>query len=156
MTRLRSIFGYVWASTALFLILAAFMGNSNLSSNLAAATGITISPWFSGGEIVKTLDHGAYRTHIHRPIFDAIIGQRENGFIQVNWEPMTGLPPIIREAIDYRGDGRENFLVTLDTETGQASVTSSHPGVRSVEGSYRLKNGWAVRILLRNEPKRPQ
>ncbi len=149
MDRIKSVLGYLWAGPALFFVLAAFAGNGYLGGKLAAATGVTISPWFSGGEVMKTLDHGEYRTHVHRPVFDALIGQRENGFIQVKWEPLASLPPIVRERVEFK-DGGRNFLVTLNTQTGQASVTSNDPAVRSVEKPYRLKNGWAVRVLLRN------
>ena len=100
---------------------------------------------------MKTVDHGSYKTAIHRPVFDALIGQTREGFIQVNWEPVAGLPQMISEGVDYNNDGREDFVVTLNTVTGEATLVKSHPAVLDIEKTYRLQKGWAVRILLKNQ-----
>jgi hypothetical protein len=100
---------------------------------------------------LKTVDHGSYKTTLHRPVFDALIGQAREGFIQVNWEPASGLPPIIREGFDYNQDGKDDFAVTLNTATGETMLTKSSPDVLDVGKSYRLKNGWAVRVLLKGQ-----
>jgi hypothetical protein len=148
MSKIKGILGYIWAFSALFLVLATFVGYNYFSKKLASATGITVSPWYTGGEIVRTIDHGTYKTYIHRPVFDALIGERKEGFIQLNWEPFAGLPPVIRETIDYNGDNREDFLVTLDTKTGDTALADCNTTVVSIAKSYRLKKGWAVRVLL--------
>ena len=148
MGTLKGFLGYIWAFAAIFIALATFVGFDILPRVLVAATGITVSPWFAGGEIVRTLDHGVYKTHIHRPVFDGLIGEREKGFIQLNWEPSAGLPPVIQEKIDYDGDHREDFLITFNTQTGAASLTAFDPNALSIERSYRVKKGWAVRVLL--------
>jgi hypothetical protein len=148
MSTLKGFLGYIWVFAAILIALGTFVGFDILPRVLVAATGITVSPWFTGGEIVRTIDHGVYKTHIHRPVFDGLIGEREKGFIQLNWEPSAGLPLVIREEIDYDGDHREDFLITLDTKTGDTSLTAFNTSVRSVERSYRLKKGWAVRVLL--------
>ena len=149
MKTLKGILGYIWAFLTVFIVLATFVGNDYFSGKLASATGITISPWFSGGEIVRTIDHGAYTTYIHRPVFDALIGERREGFIQLNWEPHAGLPLKIQEKIDYDNDRKEDFIITLNTQTGDATLTAQSPTVLSVERSYKLKKGWAVRVILK-------
>lgn len=149
MKTLKGFLGYMWAFLTVFIVLATFVGNDYFSEKLASATGVTVSPWFSGGEVVKTVDHDAYTTYIHRPVFDALIGERKEGFIQLNWEPFAGLPPVIQETIDYDGDSKDDFLVTLDTKTGGVSLTASNPTVLSIEQSYRLNKGWAVRVILK-------
>ncbi len=148
MNKLKGFLGYIWAFLAFFIALATYVGYDTFPRKLAAATGITVSPRFTGGEIVRTIDHGPYKTHIHRPVFDGLIGEREKGFIQLNWEPFAGLPPVIREKIDYDGDNTEDFLITLDTRTGDTSLTAYNTSVRSMERSYKLKRGWAARVLL--------
>jgi hypothetical protein len=151
MSKIKEILGYIWAFPALFLVIAAFVGNNYFSEKLASATGITISPWFTGGDIVSTIDHGTYKTYIHRPVFDALFGERKEGFIQLNWEPFAGLPSVIRETIDYNGDNREDFLITLDTKTGDTALAAYNTSVLSNAKSYRLKKGWAVRVLLQKK-----
>lgn len=149
MDRVKSILGYTAAVLALFVVLATFMGNRYFSHKLVSATGIKVSPWYTGGEIVKVVEHDTYRTFIHRPVFDGLISERQEGFIQINWESRTGLPPVIRENVDYDGDNRADFIVTLNTATGDTSITGYNPAVVSVKHTYKLDKGWAVRILLR-------
>jgi hypothetical protein len=148
MKTLKSILGYLWAAPAVLIVLAAFAGNDYFSSQLAAATDIKVNPHFTGGEIVKTIDHGAYRTNLHRPVFDGLFGERSSGFIQIDWSPAAGMPEKVQEAVDYNNDGREDFRVVLDTEEGSASVTAYSPGVGASPETYKLKNGWAVRVPL--------
>jgi hypothetical protein len=149
MKTLKGVLAYSWAFLTIFIVLATFMGNDYFSGKLASATGITVSPWFSGGEIVRTVDHGTYKTYLHRPVFDALIGERREGFMQLNWEPYEGLPSVIQEEIDYNGDNRTDFRITLDTHTGNKTLTTQNPSVLSTEGPYRLKKGWAVRVRLK-------
>jgi len=149
MKTLKGILGYSWAFLTIFIVLATFIGNDYFSGKLASATDIKISPWFSGGEIIKTIDHGAYKTYIHRPVFDALIGERRKGFIQLKWEPYAGLPPVVQETIDYNDDNRADFLITLNTQTGDTTLSANCSTVLSTERSYRLKKGWAVRVILK-------
>lgn len=151
MKKLKTILGYAWAVAAFIIVLATFFGNDYFSRALARTTGIIVSPLYSGGEIVLVLDHGAYRTSIHRPVFGYLIGQAKEGFVQINWGPANALPSVISEGIDYNGDGREDFSITLNTVTGEVKVSISNPAVISVEKSYHLSNGWAVRVLLKRQ-----
>jgi len=45
-----------------------------------------------------------------------------------------------------------NFVVTLNTATGEAGLAEMNSAVFGIEKSYRLKNSWAVRVLLKNQP----
>jgi hypothetical protein len=152
MGKLKSILGYIWAIVALIIAFATFFGNNYFSRGFAAATGITVNPWYSGGEIIKTIAHGTYKTSVHRAVFDYLIGETKEGFIQLNWEPSAGLPPLIWESIDYNGDGKEDFAITFNTVTGEGRLAANNPAVLSIGKSYRLRNGWAVRVLLQRQP----
>lgn len=151
MAKLRAILGYIAAVLTVPIILVTFMGMGPLAELLVSATGLTVSPWFSGGEVAQTVDHDSYQTHIHRPVFDALIGERREGFVQVDWEPVGALPALVSEDIDADGDGQADFRVELDTRAGQATVTPYNPRVVGLEGVYRLEHAWVVRVTLRNE-----
>jgi len=146
MRRLQSILGYGWATLTLAIVLATFLGNSYFSQRLVAATGVSVSPWFSGGEIANVIEHGAYRTYVYRPVFDGLFGERSEGFIQIDWKPAATLPGVITESIALAGG--EPLSIRLDTQTGIANLASQGAGVLGLERTYRLKDGWAARVRL--------
>lgn len=117
---------------------------------MVSATGLTISPWFTGGEVARTVDHDTYRTDIHRPVFDALIGERKQGFVQIGWTPLEALPARIDEEVDVDGDGQADFRVKWDTGSDQATLTPYASWVLRLEGTYRLEDALAVRVTLRN------
>jgi hypothetical protein len=149
MNRLKSVAGYLWAVFALFVVLATFLANDSLSSRFASSTGLVVSPRYTGGEVVRIIDHGTYKTLVHRPVFDGLIAEKKEGFVQINWEAVAETPPIIQEKIDFNGDEKDDFLITLDTRTGTFDVTPYSPAVGSIERTYKLKKGWAVRVHLK-------
>ena len=153
MNRLRSVMGYTWAGLAVLIILVTFIGNGYLSRRLAAATGVTVSPWITGGEVAKTSDYGTYRTVVHRPVFDGLVGERSEGFVQVDWEPGNEPPPVVEERVDLGRERRIDFLLRLDTRAGTATVEDLAGTVIGIDHVYRVGKGWAVRISLRRSTR---
>ena len=149
MNRLRSVMGYTWSGLAVLVVLVALIGNGYLSRRLAAATGMTVSPWITGGEIAKTSDHGTYRAVVHRPVFDGLVGERSEGFVQVDWEPGSEPPPVVEERVDFRRERGIDFLLRLDTHAGTATVRDLAGTVIGIDHVYRVDKGWAIRIALR-------
>jgi hypothetical protein len=145
---LKWFLGYTWAAAAIIIALVTFVGFDYFSQVFADVTGITINSRYSGGEIVRIVDHGNYKTIMHHPVFDSLIGQAEEGFVQMNWEPAAGLTQVLNEGFDYNNDGKEDFSIILNTATGEVILTATNPSVLSVEKAYKLRNGWAVRVLL--------
>jgi hypothetical protein len=152
MNRLKSILGYTWVSLALLIVLVTFIGNDTLSRRLVSATGLTVSPWMTGGAEAETIDHGAYRTVIRRPVFDGLVGKRSTGFVQIEWESKEKLPVTVEEPIELRSEKGARFTVRLDTRAGTAVVENPGGSILGVERVYRLDNGFAVRVALRRDP----
>lgn len=153
---MKSILGYMAATLSLLIMLVSvlsFTAFPDTSKWFVAATGLVTSPNYSGGEVVKTIKHGAYQTEIHRPIFDALIGETKEGFIQVGWRPANALPPRIDEEIDFDADGQADFRVAIDTASHQATLTPASPNVLSLQGVYRIGESLAIRVKLRNPKK---
>jgi len=155
MAKLKPVLGYIVAALSILIMVASVFGyillqEPSLSGPLIAASGLTTSPWYSGGEVVRTVDHGAYQTQIHRPVFDALIGERKEGFVQVAWSPLGALPARIDEEIDADGDGQADFRVEVDTPNKESTLTSHASWVLDLEGTYRLEDTLAVRVRLRN------
>lgn len=142
--------GYTLAILAIPLAIATFIGMNFFSQKLVEITGIKVSPWSTGGEVAKTIDHGHYRTLLHRPVFDGLFTEKSEGFVQIDWEPGDSLPTTIVEDFDYNADGTTDFRIEYDTKTNTANLTSYNPSVISLEGSYMLKQRRAVRVALYN------
>ena len=147
MSRLKNA-GYLWAALLTPAVALAMLYNDGLSRSLAAATGVKISPRFSGGEITRTADHGRYLTRMHRPVFDGLTGERDEGFIQVEWEPIMPLPETLREELDIYGKG-EKFLVVLNTVSGKVRYENAPRYVSGESRATPFRSGWAVRIGLK-------
>lgn len=152
MKYISSILKYLWALLAVPIILATFIGNSFWAEKFIAVTGLQISPWDTGGEVVQTVDHGRYQAIIHRPVFDGLIAERRKGFVQVSWRSSDGvLPEIIDDEIDYDRDGIKDFRIQLDTGRNKAEITALTPYVIKLGGVYNLEKERAVRVSLKNK-----
>jgi hypothetical protein len=153
--RLKSIFGYTWAVLCLIVILATFLGLGFWERTLADVTGIHVSPVFSGGEVRQAIDHDAYRTLVHRPVFDGLLGERANGFVQIDWVPKDkqSLPAAISEDIDLNGDSMAEIRVVVDTASGKVQLARNAPWVLDPEPLVKVDSEQILRIHLRNPRK---
>ena len=61
------------------------------------------------------------------------------------------LPAIINDEIDYDCDGTNDFQIRLDTEKNKADLVELSPDVIELERVYKLEDGRAVRVLLKNK-----
>jgi len=151
MEKLRAFFGYAMAVlTFPFIIVMIMGGSSGLGDVLIKVTGLKTSANYTGGEVVRTVDHGAYQTQIHRMVFDALFWERKEGFIQVAWGPFEALPARIDEEIDADGDGQADFRVEMDVANKTSTLTPYASWVLDLEGTYRLNETMAVRVNLKN------
>ena len=148
---MKAIYGYALAVLGVpFVLIGLFGPSEGLDELFISATGLTLSPWIDGGEVLQTINHGAYRTRVHRMVFDALIGEREEGFVQVEWRPPSALPARIDEEIDADGDGQADFHVQVDTANKETTLTPYASWVLELEGTYRLEDSLMIRVGLRN------
>jgi hypothetical protein len=151
MEKIRPVLGYMMAVFSCLISAAILPAIATLSEPFITATGLTISPNYSGGEVVQTIDHGAYETRVHRMVFDdVLIGERKEGFIQVDWIPLDGLPAQIDEEIDADGDGQADFRIEVDTASKEATLTPYAAWVLELEGAYKPEGFMLVRVRLEN------
>jgi hypothetical protein len=151
--RLKAVLGYTLAALAFVVALATFFGMPAWEKALVSGTGLRVSPWFTGDEVAYAVQHEGYETRIHRPVFQALIGERREGFVQVDWAPAAALPAVIDEEIDYNRDGVGDFRIRLEKEKKDAVLTPIGPEVGTLEGTYRLTDARAVRVALANRPR---
>ena len=152
MEKLKAFFGHTVAVLTFPIIIVMIFGafGGPLGELFIEVTGLETSANWTGGEVVQTIDHGAYQTQVHRMVFDALIGERKEGFIQVGWVPPDALPAHIDEEVDADGNGQADFRVEVDTQNKQSTLTPYASWVLELEGTYRLEDSLAVRVILRN------
>jgi hypothetical protein len=120
---IRSIAGFAWAIASIAIAAILFSSLGLWERKLVVEGGIRISPRFTGGELVRSIDHAGYVTRIHRPVFDGILWDSSRGFVQIDWASSEGeLPAQIHEEIDYDLDGKADFALSLDTRKNSASL----------------------------------
>jgi hypothetical protein len=131
------------------------MGMDFWEQKLFVEPGIKVSARWTGGEIVRTIDHDQYQTLIHRPVFDGLFWEKRTGFVQIDWQAAQNLPELIDENIDFDGDGTDDFQVTLNTQTNEATLTpfDSRALSFSEDDVLVFENARAVRVVLRKSSK---
>ncbi len=150
MSRIKAYLAYGWAFLAAPLVLATFIGMDSFAGRLVAVTGLHVHPLYTGGEVVQTIDHGAYLTLVRRPVFDGLVGQRGRGFVQIQWQPKdANLPDLVEEQIALDADSAKAFTIRLDTNTSRAELKVSDPRVLSVAEVLTIGNARIARINLK-------
>ena len=150
MARLRAIAGWTWAALMVPLVLAVFFGFDGWSRGLAHGTGVKVSPWYTGGEVVRTLTREGYAVAIHRPVFDALIGERALGFVQVRLQPAAGdLPALVDERLDLDGDGTDDVRLEVDTRAGKVRQEALGPRVAGEPELIDLGAAKVIRVPMR-------
>jgi hypothetical protein len=153
MSKLKSLLAHTWVLLATPIVFMTFVAMPRWSALLVDTTGVKISPWHIGGDVMRETEHAGYRTVLRRPVFDALIGQRSVGFVQVEWLPVKGgvLPARIEEDVDYDNDGLVEFAVDLDTAANQVRVAPRSPRVLGLDRIYKLEGERVIRVRIRRE-----
>jgi hypothetical protein len=153
--RLKSGFGYTWSALCIVVVLATFLGLGFWERTLAKGTGIHVSPRFSGGEVRQIIDHDTYQTKLHRLVFDGLVSDRAEGFVQIDWVPRENqfLPAIVEEEFDIDGDGSIEIRVRVDMVAGKAELLRQVPWVLGVDQLIAADSERILRVQLRNPRK---
>ena len=146
---IKSTTGYMIAVFCIFIAFATFFGNAQFSRSLIKTTGLSISPWYTGGDVMRTIDHGDFQTNIHKPVFRGLFSDRKTGFVQIDWVEKTSLPIEIIEDIDIDNDTIIDARLEYNTKSNKAMVRAINPDVVKVEKIFKRKNGVTVRIRLK-------
>jgi hypothetical protein len=152
---LKSGFGYTWAALCIVVVLATFLGLGFWERTLAKGTGIHVSPRFSGGEVRQIIDHDTYQTKLHRLVFDGLVSDRAEGFVQIDWVPRENqsLPAIVEEEFDIDGDGSIEIRVRVDMVAGKAELLRQVPWVLGIDQLIAADSERILRVQLRNPRK---
>ncbi|MGA2905717.1 MAG: hypothetical protein ABSD98_17980 [Candidatus Korobacteraceae bacterium] len=111
--KLRARLAYTAAGMTVFAAVLVPLFLMGLFTKGFAAMGLHVDEMYSGGPKVRTVQSAAYSIDIHRPVFPHML-QREKPFVQLDWRPVSALPPHVSDVVDVDGDGQPDIRVSFD------------------------------------------
>jgi hypothetical protein len=149
MKRVKIIAGIIWASLCLFLMLIFFPGYNSFSRSASKLPFMKINPNYTGGEIAQRFVMESCTLVIRKPVFDGLIGERQNGFVQIDWR--GNIPEEIVDTIDYDFDNINDFAIHIKSKSSKTEIKAFTDKVMDVGISTPTSYGWAVRVRLKKQ-----
>jgi hypothetical protein len=111
--RLSATLGHTAAGTTMLAALLTPFLLYGLFSKGFVALGLHVDEIYSGGAKVRSIHHDAYTIDVHTPVYPRLL-QSEKPFIQLDWAPISALPPHVSDSVDVDGDGQPDVRVSFD------------------------------------------
>lgn len=146
MKKIKIIAGITWAFIGLILILMFFPLFNTFSSSVAKLPFMKINPNYTGGEIAQRFVMESCTLVIRKPVFDGLIGEKQNGFVQIDWR--GNIPEEIVDTIDYDFDKNQDFIIRINSKSSETELLPFNNKIRDIEISTPTSYGWAVRVNL--------
>lgn len=146
MNKIKITAGLIWAVVCLILMIILYFGLGNFSSGLSKLPFMKINPNFTGGEVAREIVMESCTLAIRKPVFDGLIGEKKNGFVQLDWRGKV--PETINDTIDYNMDNTPDFVIIINRKEPTTMLTPLSPEVKNVEISTETSFGWAVRVNI--------
>lgn len=109
----RAKLGYTAAGMTVFAaVLAPFLLYGLFTKGFASLS-LHVDEMYSGGPKVRTVQASGYSIDIHRPVFPHML-QTEKPFVQLDWKPVSALPPHVSDVVDVDGDGQPDIRVSFN------------------------------------------
>lgn len=147
MKKIKIITGIAWAFICLILIIVLFPGLNSFSSSLAKLPFMKINPNYTGGEVAQSLVMDNCTIDIRRPVFDGLFGERQKGFVQIDWR--GEIPAEIIDTIDFDFDNNKDFAISINSKSSETILLPFNNKIRDVGISTPTSYGWAVRVNLK-------
>ena len=122
---MKRIIHYVAYGAAIFTVLFALalpIKVMPIFLSIVGALDLKIAPWFSGGEVAFVIDRGNYQIKVYRPVYPALMGEGEKGFVQLVWQPRSVLPLKVQDSIDLNRDGTVDCEISFSNPTDENAV----------------------------------
>jgi len=113
MRKLTAKLGYTGAGLTVFAaVLAPFLLYGVFTKGFSSL-GLHVDEVYSGGPKVRTVQAAGYTIDIHRQVSPHLL-QSEKPFVQLDWKPVSSLPPHVSDLVDIEGDGKPDVHVSFD------------------------------------------
>ncbi len=131
--KLRPILGYTAAGATLLAALLTPFLLYGFFSKAVAALPLHVDEVYSGGPKVRSIPMGAYTIDVHRPVYPHFL-QSEKPFVELDWTPVSALPPHVSDVVDVDGDGKPDIRVCFDVPRDPKAPLSAN--VESINPRY--------------------
>lgn len=131
--KLRSKLGYTAGGATVFAALLVPFLLMGLFTKGFTALGLRVDEMYSGGPKVRTVQAAGYSIDIHRPVSPHML-QREKPFVQLDWKPVSALPPHVSDVVDIDDDGSPDICVSFDVP--REAKTPLRVSVEAVNPKY--------------------
>jgi len=133
MKALAARLGYTAAGATVFAaVLVPFFLYGTFTKGFSSL-GLHVDEVYSGGPTIRTIQAAGYTIDIHRQVSPHML-QSERPFVQLDWKPVSALPPHVSDVVDIDGDGRPDVLVTFDVPKDAKAVL--HVNVEPLNPRY--------------------
>jgi len=112
MNRLTAKLGYTAAGLTVFAAVLVPFLLMGLFTKGFAGLGLHVDEMYSGGPKVRTIQAAGYTVEIHRQVSPHML-QSEKPFVQLDWKPVSALPPRVSDVVDIDGDGKPDVHVSF-------------------------------------------
>jgi hypothetical protein len=146
MKKIKITVGIVWAILCLILIIILFPGLNSFSSGVAKLPFMKINPNFTGGEAAEQIVMESCTLVIRKPVFDGLLRERNNGFVQIDWRGK--IPEVIIDTIDYNMDKEPDFSIRIDRSKPSTILQPMNPKVKKMGISTPTSYGWSARVKI--------
>ncbi len=147
MKKLKIAGGIFWAFLCLILVLVLFPGLNSISGSFARLPFMKLNPNYSGGEVANHIVTTNYTRDIRKPVFDGLTGERQRGFVQVDWRGT--LPDKLFDTIDYDLDNKADFRICISKSQSKTEIEPVNDRVGKVLVSTPTSYGWVVRVEVK-------
>jgi hypothetical protein len=135
---LRAKLGYTAAGlTMLAAVLTPFLLYGLFAKGFAAM-GLHVDEIYSGGPLLRTVQHGAYTIAIHRAVYPHLM-QSEKPFVQLDWSPVSALQSHVSDLVDIDGDGQPDLRVSFEVRADPKAPL--HVDVEPLNPRYEAMRG---------------
>jgi hypothetical protein len=147
MKKIKIIAGITWAIICLIIMIVFFPVMDSLSASAAKLPFMKINPNYTGGVVEQQMVEKSCTLDIRKPVFDGLIGERQKGFVQLDWR--GDIPDKIVDTIDYDQDNIPDFTIAINRTDSKTLLNVLNSKVLGVSVSTQTSYGWAVRISLK-------
>jgi hypothetical protein len=149
MKKILSNLAYTWAFICFILILTVIFAAPQLAKESKKLPFMKINPLYTGGDLYYLVEKDSLKTKINKPVFEALIGEPEYGFVQIEFSGNKKALQLHEQLIDYNKDSKPDFWLKIDTLNKQTEFVSLNPNAESLIVSSKAKDKWIVRVKIR-------